>query len=71
MLPDLWRTLQDYYPEHLGLLFVINTPLIFRGIWAAVSSRADAASRTMAAWLCMLKLPSRHLLGKGSALLVR
>lgn len=28
--------LQDYYPEHLGTMFVINTPLIFRGIWAAV-----------------------------------
>ncbi|KAG2483050.1 hypothetical protein HYH03_018079 [Edaphochlamys debaryana] len=27
---------QDYYPEHLGCMFVINTPLVFRAVWAMV-----------------------------------
>jgi hypothetical protein len=27
--PDL----QDNFPEHLGCLFMINTPLLFRSFW--------------------------------------
>jgi hypothetical protein len=26
---------QDHYPEHLGTMLVINTPLVFRAVWAA------------------------------------
>ncbi|GIL81616.1 hypothetical protein Vretimale_1227 [Volvox reticuliferus] len=36
---------QDYYPEHLGTMFVINTPLIFRGIWAAVQPLLQERTR--------------------------
>ncbi|KAG2423225.1 hypothetical protein HXX76_015482 [Chlamydomonas incerta] len=36
---------QDYYPEHLGLMFIINTPLIFRGIWAAVQPLLQERTR--------------------------
>ncbi|KAG2427707.1 hypothetical protein HYH02_014538 [Chlamydomonas schloesseri] len=36
---------QDYYPEHLGLMFIINTPLIFRGMWAAVQPLLQERTR--------------------------
>ncbi|GLC55621.1 hypothetical protein PLESTB_001007800 [Pleodorina starrii] len=36
---------QDYYPEHLGNMFVINTPMIFRGIWAAVQPLLQERTR--------------------------
>ncbi|GLI61150.1 hypothetical protein VaNZ11_003434, partial [Volvox africanus] len=36
---------QDYYPEHLGTMFVINTPLIFRGVWAAVQPLLQERTR--------------------------
>lgn len=36
---------QDYYPEHLGTMFVINTPLLFRGIWAAVQPLLQERTR--------------------------
>jgi hypothetical protein len=32
---------QDYYPEHLGALYVINAPFIFRSIWAFVKPLLD------------------------------
>jgi hypothetical protein len=28
---------QNYFPEHLGQMFIVNAPLIFRAIWAVVS----------------------------------
>lgn len=32
---------QDYYPEHLGALYIINAPFIFRTIWAFVKPLLD------------------------------
>ncbi|KAF8060624.1 ALAAT2 [Scenedesmus sp. PABB004] len=37
---------QDYFPEHLGALFMINTPFIFRGFWAVIRGFLD--ERTLA-----------------------
>jgi hypothetical protein len=32
---------QDRFPEHLGALYVINAPFIFRSIWACVKPLLD------------------------------
>eukprot|EP00879_Flechtneria_rotunda_P022531 GHRR01023787.1.p1 GENE.GHRR01023787.1~~GHRR01023787.1.p1 ORF type:complete len:308 (+),score=95.99 GHRR01023787.1:515-1438(+) len=37
---------QDYFPEHLGCMFIINTPLLFRSFWSVVKGFLD--ERTLA-----------------------
>lgn len=32
---------QDYYPEVLGKCFIINAPMLFKGIWSIVSTMLD------------------------------
>mmetsp|Transcript_14390 Transcript_14390/g.31119 ORF Transcript_14390/g.31119 Transcript_14390/m.31119 type:complete len:311 (-) Transcript_14390:247-1179(-) len=36
---------QDYYPEHLGQMFIINTPFIFKTIWAVVYPLLEERTR--------------------------
>jgi hypothetical protein len=58
--------LQNNFPEHLGCMFMINTPLLFRGFWSVIKGFLD--ERTLAkikvggtvvlcgcrcAWLCL------------------
>jgi hypothetical protein len=38
--------LQNNFPEHLGCLFMINTPLLFRGFWSVIKGFLD--ERTLA-----------------------
>jgi hypothetical protein len=32
---------QDFFPEHLGCMFIINVPLMFRAVWAFVRQFLD------------------------------
>lgn len=36
---------QDYYPEHLGQMFIVNAPFIFQSIWAVVSPMLEERTR--------------------------
>ncbi|KAG1681322.1 hypothetical protein FOA52_007368 [Chlamydomonas sp. UWO 241] len=36
---------QDYYPESLGVMFIINTPFIFKTIWAFVNPMLEERTR--------------------------
>eukprot|EP00798_Chlamydomonas_sp_ICE-L_P003578 gene3578-13657_t len=36
---------QDYYPEHLGQMYIINTPFIFKTIWAFVYPMLEERTR--------------------------
>jgi hypothetical protein len=38
--------LQNNFPEHLGCMFMINTPLLFRGFWSVIKGFLD--ERTLA-----------------------
>ena len=29
--------MQNYFPEHLGQMFIVNAPFIFRAMWAVIS----------------------------------
>ncbi|KAI9343530.1 CRAL-TRIO domain-containing protein [Obelidium mucronatum] len=35
---------QNYYPETLGRMFIINAPLLFQGVWTAVKGMLDEAT---------------------------
>ncbi|KAI8615844.1 CRAL-TRIO domain-containing protein [Chytriomyces sp. MP71] len=35
---------QNYYPETLGKMFIINAPLLFQGVWAVVKGMLDEAT---------------------------
>ena len=36
---------QDYYPESLGQLMIVNAPYLFSGVWATVKSFIDEVTR--------------------------
>ncbi len=36
---------QDYYPEIMGQMFIINAPMLFTGIWAIVKGFLDEKTR--------------------------
>ena len=36
---------QDYYPEIMGKMFIINTPFLFKGAWALFSPFIDAKTK--------------------------
>lgn len=36
---------QDYYPEILGDMFIINTPMLFTGVWAMIKGWLDEKTR--------------------------
>jgi len=36
---------QDYYPEQLGQLMIVNAPWVFQGIWAVVKGFIDEKTR--------------------------
>jgi len=36
---------QDYYPEIMGQMFIVNAPLLFTGVWAIVKGFLDERTR--------------------------
>jgi hypothetical protein len=36
---------QDYYPEIMGQMYIVNAPMLFTGIWAIVKSFLDEKTR--------------------------
>ena len=36
---------QDYYPEIMGQMFIVNAPFLFTGVWAVVKSFLDERTR--------------------------
>jgi len=36
---------QDYYPEILGQMFVVNAPMLFTGVWAIAKTMLDEKTR--------------------------
>mmetsp|Transcript_2354 Transcript_2354/g.3912 ORF Transcript_2354/g.3912 Transcript_2354/m.3912 type:complete len:337 (-) Transcript_2354:688-1698(-) len=45
LLTTIAKIDQDYYPEHLGTMFIINTPFIFKAIWAVVNPMLEERTR--------------------------
>uniref|UniRef100_A0A7S0RLK1 CRAL-TRIO domain-containing protein n=1 Tax=Chlamydomonas leiostraca TaxID=1034604 RepID=A0A7S0RLK1_9CHLO len=45
LLGEVARIDQDYYPEHLGAMFIINTPYVFKVIWAVVNPLLEERTR--------------------------
>lgn len=37
---------QDYYPEILGKMFIVNAPFLFRGIWAVIKVWLDQKTKS-------------------------
>jgi hypothetical protein len=50
------RIFTDYYPETLGQLLVVNSPLIFKGIWRIVRPLLDAKTAKKIQFLSSPKL---------------
>lgn len=40
-MQSIFRIDQDYFPEHLGHMYIINAPFIFRSIWSLVKPLLD------------------------------
>ena len=36
---------QDYYPEQLGVLFIVNAPFLFSGVWGMCKSFVNEDTR--------------------------
>jgi hypothetical protein len=36
---------QDYYPEIMGQMFIVNAPMLFTGVWAVVKGFLDERTR--------------------------
>lgn len=36
---------QDYYPEIMGQMFIVNAPFLFTGVWAIVKGFLDERTR--------------------------
>ena len=55
MILSPWRNLgcvQSFYPEHLGQMFVVNAPYVFKGIWAVIKPWLEATTqRKIQVWL--------------------
>lgn len=77
LLSALAQIDQDYYPESLGVMFIINTPFIFKTVWAFVNPMLEERTRKKihvlgTDYINHLKevIPEQHLLkmfgGKGS-----
>ena len=45
LLKHLSHVDQHYYPESLGVMFIINTPFIFKTIWAFISPMLEERTR--------------------------
>jgi hypothetical protein len=35
----------DYYPEILGTMFIVNSPMLFSGVWAVIKGFLDEKTR--------------------------
>ena len=46
--------MQDNYPECLGIMFIVNAPMLFTGVWAIASKFVDEKTRAKI-----------HILGSG------
>ncbi|KAL5726126.1 hypothetical protein ACHQM5_009196 [Ranunculus cassubicifolius] len=53
--------LQDYYPERLGKLFVVNVPQIFMAVWKLVYPFIDSNTRTKISFVEKSKVRSTLL----------
>ena len=36
---------QDYYPEIMGTMFIVNAPMLFTGVWAVIKGFIDEKTR--------------------------
>lgn len=36
---------QDYYPEIMGQMFIVNAPMLFTGVWAIIKGFIDEKTR--------------------------
>ena len=52
MSPKIWELLrigvkigQDYYPEIMGTMFIVNTPMFFHGAWTLIKGFIDEKTR--------------------------
>ena len=36
---------QDYYPEQLAVLMIVNAPMLFTGVWAIIKLWLDEKTR--------------------------
>ena len=36
---------QDFYPEQLGQMMIVNAPMLFTGVWALVKGWLDEKTR--------------------------
>lgn len=36
---------QDYYPEIMGQMYIVNAPILFTGVWAVVKGFIDEKTR--------------------------
>ncbi|KAJ3026906.1 UNVERIFIED_CONTAM: cytosolic factor, phosphatidylinositol/phosphatidylcholine transfer protein [Siphonaria sp. JEL0065] len=44
VLGQVTHIAQNYYPETLGRMFIINAPLLFQGCWAVIKGMLDEAT---------------------------
>eukprot|EP00200_Dunaliella_tertiolecta_P019845 CAMPEP_0202404792 /NCGR_PEP_ID=MMETSP1128-20130828/5934_1 /ASSEMBLY_ACC=CAM_ASM_000463 /TAXON_ID=3047 /ORGANISM="Dunaliella tertiolecta, Strain CCMP1320" /LENGTH=296 /DNA_ID=CAMNT_0049009347 /DNA_START=58 /DNA_END=945 /DNA_ORIENTATION=+ len=45
VLSKIFKVDQDFYPEHLAVMYIINTPLIFKTIWNVISPLLEERTR--------------------------
>jgi hypothetical protein len=45
VLPSRFVHMQNFYPEHLGQMFIINAPMVFKTIWAIVRPWLEARTQ--------------------------
>ena len=45
MVQSISKIAQDYYPEQLGCMFIINAPALFTGVWSLVKGWLDERTR--------------------------
>ena len=44
-LKDITHVSQNYYPELLDKMYIINAPLLFKGIWQVIKITLDKQTR--------------------------
>lgn len=51
LVKDAIQTLQDYYPERLGRVFLVNYPTSIRAAYTAISPIVDAGAKEKIVWV--------------------